>query len=97
MAQLAIFLSGPISGLGHKVEDKTGLTGKYNITLNWSPGLGTGSTTINGIVTPPPTADDNGAPSIFTALEEQLGLKLQRGTGTVDAVVVDHVERPVSD
>jgi uncharacterized protein (TIGR03435 family) len=79
------------------VEDKTGLTGKYNITLTWSPGSGTGSGSINGIVTPPPTPDDDSAPSIFTALQEQLGLKLQRRTGTVDAVVVDHVERPVAD
>jgi uncharacterized protein (TIGR03435 family) len=94
--QLANFLGGPLV-LGRKVEDKTGLTGKYNITLTWSPGSGTGSGSINGIATPPPTPDDDSTPSIFTAVQEQLGLKLQRGTGTVDAVVVDHVERPVAD
>jgi uncharacterized protein (TIGR03435 family) len=96
MEQLANFLGGPIV-LGRKVVDKTGLTGKYNITLNWAPGSGTGSGSINGIATPPPTPDDDSAPSIFTAVQEQLGLKLQRGTGTVDAVVVDHVERPVAN
>jgi uncharacterized protein (TIGR03435 family) len=96
MEQLANSLGGPII-LGRKVTDKTGLTGKYNITLNWLPGSGTGSGSLNGIAMPPPTPDDDSAPSIFTALEEQLGLKMQRGTGTVDAVVVDHVERPVAN
>jgi uncharacterized protein (TIGR03435 family) len=37
------------------------------------------------------------APNIFQALEDQLGLKLQRGTETIDVVVVDHIERPAAN
>lgn len=42
---------------------------------------------------PPRPADSNG-PSIFTALQEQLGLKLESTKGSVDLLVIDHIERP---
>jgi uncharacterized protein (TIGR03435 family) len=84
------YLSSPISSLaftlsneadvGRLVVDKTGLAGHYDITLTWTPDEGLG-------------ADDAG-PSIFTALEEQLGLKLVPAKGPVDTIVVDHAEQP---
>jgi uncharacterized protein (TIGR03435 family) len=85
MQQLADFLTHA-PAVGHRVMDKTGLTGKYSfmLTFNASPGVGSADA----------AAPDDSAPSVFTALEEQLGLRLQRGTVTVDAVVVDHVEHP---
>jgi uncharacterized protein (TIGR03435 family) len=92
MDQLANFLTQPMMGLGRPVKDKTGLTGKYNFSLNWTPDQGLGSGPMGG-APPPPSGGDLG-PSIFTALQEQLGLKLQPSTGTFDVVVVDHVERP---
>jgi uncharacterized protein (TIGR03435 family) len=90
--QLADFLQGSM-GVSRMVKDKTGLTGKYNFTLNWTPDAAAGAGSVEGFKAAP-GADDSNAPSIFTALQEQLGLKLQAGTGTIDAVVVDHVERP---
>ena len=69
--------------MGVLVVDKTGLTGMYDWTLNWSPDNGSGGKTEN---------DD--APSLYTALQEQLGLKLVKARGPVDAVVIDHIDKP---
>jgi uncharacterized protein (TIGR03435 family) len=89
MPQLAKLLS---SRTGRRVEDRTGLAGSYDINLEWKPTL-----------TPPPSPEAGGpdflpadpAPSsIFGAVEEQLGLKLQSIKGTSDVIVIDHVERP---
>jgi uncharacterized protein (TIGR03435 family) len=66
---------------GRPVVDRTGLTGRFDFTLTWAP---EGST-------------DTDAPSIFTALQEQLGLKLEPTTGPVDVLVIDSVERPIPD
>jgi uncharacterized protein (TIGR03435 family) len=68
--------------LERTVVDKTGLTGRFDIYLEYTP---------ESSATPP--ADD-AAPSIFTAVQEQLGLKLESGKGPVDLLVIDHVERP---
>ena len=68
------------------VVDNTGLKGKYDFTLQWTPDDMTG-----GREDAAPT--DSG-PSIYTALQEQLGLRLDSTKGPVDAVVVDHVEMP---
>lgn len=64
------------------VIDKTGLTGEFDFHLQWA---------ADDLVRPP---DGAGLPSIFTALEEQMGLKLRPGKGPVKTLVVDHVERP---
>ncbi|HEV1287836.1 MAG TPA: TIGR03435 family protein [Bryobacteraceae bacterium] len=66
--------------LDRPVIDATGLKGVFNFTLDYSPGDAAPS--------------DNAGPSIFTALTEQLGLKLEAGKGPVDILVIDHVERP---
>jgi bla regulator protein BlaR1 len=83
--------------LGRTVVDKTGLTGKFDVKLQWTPdqaqlqamappgGLPPGM--------PAPQFDPNG-PSIFTALQEQLGLKLDSEKGPVDILIIDHVEKP---
>lgn len=62
------------------VVDRTGLTGFYNYTLHWAPETET------------PSADD--APQIFTAVQEQLGLKLERTKVPMQVLVIDHLERP---
>lgn len=68
--------------LGRVVVDKTGITGRYKIALAWTPDDRAG-----------PASADSG-PSIFTALEEQLGLKLESAKGPVEVLVIDHVEMP---
>jgi uncharacterized protein (TIGR03435 family) len=65
------------------VVDKTGLTANYNFQLSWSPDDAA-----------PPSPDVAAPPDIFTALEEQLGLKLQPGKDEMDTFVIDHVEYP---
>lgn len=62
--------------------DKTGLSGKFDFTLNWTPDGGTGS-----------TSSDTGL-SLFTALQEQLGIRLEATKAPVDVIVIDHVEMP---
>lgn len=68
--------------LHRTVIDKTGLTGQYDFLLKWTADDETD------------TSPDSSTPSIFTALQEQLGLKLQSTKGPVDTLVVDHVEMP---
>jgi bla regulator protein BlaR1 len=82
--------------LNRTIVDKTGLTGQYDITLQWTPdeeqipkGMGNGSP-INGGAPP----EDSSGPSIFTAIQEQLGLKLESQKGPVEILVIDHVEEP---
>jgi uncharacterized protein (TIGR03435 family) len=62
------------------VVDKTGFTGRYDVALNWDPRNGQDSTSTE--------------PSIFTALEEQLGLHLKPTKTTVETIVIDHLEMP---
>ena len=85
--------------VGRSVIDRTGLKGVYDIHLRWTPDIvrqqasatPTSTVRINGV-----EFDPNG-PSIFTALQEQLGLKLESERGTVEALVIDHIERPTPD
>ena len=82
---------------GRPVVNQTGLQGLYDFTLKWTPGEGEGLM-MGGPPGPPPAGappppDANG-PTIFTALQEQLGLKLESQKAPMDTVVIDHVERP---
>ncbi len=96
MSQLAESLSVQI---GRTVVDRTGLTGVYDFTLKWTPDenqpqMFPGPREGSG---PPPdrtTTADNSGPSIFTAIQEQLGLKLESQKGPVPIVVIDRIEKP---
>jgi len=78
--------------LGRTVVDKTGLTGKYDITLHWTPD------DMQLAQLPPdaprPAVSDANGPSIFTAIQEQLGLKLESQKGPVEMIVIDRAEKP---
>ena len=83
---------------GRTVIDKTGLTGTYDLLLDWVPSrlaapVGPGSLIQPGTYGPAPAADAEG-PSLFTAIEEQLGLKLVPAKAPVEVVVIDHIELP---
>jgi uncharacterized protein (TIGR03435 family) len=84
--QLASLISWLSSQLGRPIVDKTGLTGKYNIDLHWTPDPGPGSEDA--------APSDASGPSIFTAVQEQLGLKLNSTKGPVETLVIDHAEPP---
>lgn len=81
--------------LGHPVLDKTELKGVYDFKLQFTPDdrLLPPSGLAPNERLPLPPADSN-APSLFDALREQLGLKLESGKGPVEVIVIDHVERP---
>jgi len=70
--------------LSKSVINKTNLSGHYDVELRWTPE----SSAIR------PDVSDQNAPDIFTAIQEQLGLKLQSAKGPVRVFVIDHVERP---
>ncbi|HVY93543.1 MAG TPA: TIGR03435 family protein [Bryobacteraceae bacterium] len=74
-----------LSRLEHQIViDQTGLTGEYQIELHWAPGSGVAD------AAPP---DSSNAPSLFAAVQEQLGLKLESRHGPLDSIVVDHAEK----
>ncbi len=94
MSQLATTLS---IWVNRTVVDRTGLTGSFDLELSWTP-----EQLPQGRGDPPPGApplppiDPNG-PSIFTAVQEQLGLKLDSQRGPVEVLVIDGVEQPTED
>lgn len=79
---------GQLTNMVHRaVRDKTGLQGGFDFTLKYAPDR-------DGPPDPAGGVPQDDAPSIFAALEEQLGLKLQPDKGPVATVVIDHVEQP---
>jgi uncharacterized protein (TIGR03435 family) len=84
MEQIALLLTARV---GRQTVNRTGLNGEYDLDLRWAP-------------EPPAGARDAGvpaAPSIFTAIEEQLGLKLAPARAPVEVLVIDAVEQPAPD
>ena len=77
------------SDLGRNVIDRTELTGTFDVHLKWSIDPLTGPAGPGA--EPPP---DLAGPSLFTALQEQLGLRLESTKGPVEVLVIDHIEKP---
>jgi uncharacterized protein (TIGR03435 family) len=80
LESLPALLTGEVD---RPVVDKTGLTGNYDFTLRFAPGLSAGL--------------NSDAASIFTALEEQLGLKLEPSKAPLEVLVIDHIEKPTGN
>jgi uncharacterized protein (TIGR03435 family) len=92
LSQLATALSPMVQRV---IIDRTGLTGLFDIELKWTPDQFPQGAPPPGAPALPPI-DPNG-PSIFTALQEQLGLKLEATRGPVDVLVIDSVSQPTPD
>ncbi|HEV2418951.1 MAG TPA: M56 and DUF3738 domain-containing protein [Terriglobia bacterium] len=93
---MAAFADDLSRQLDRTVIDKTGLTGRYDFTLTWTPWRG--QTGISASDRPAEAGSsaqpDTSGPSIFTAVQQQLGLKLKPAKGPVEVLVIDHVEPP---
>ena len=95
---LSQFVAGPLSDLARRtVIDKTGLTGMYDFALKFAPETAGTAGPFALLQVPPPAAIDPDAPNLFTAVQEQLGLKLESARGPVEVVVIDKFERPTLD
>jgi uncharacterized protein (TIGR03435 family) len=70
------------------VTNATGLTAKYDFTLSWA---------MEGMALPGSTPSGDSGPTIFAALQEQLGLKLEQKKGPVDRIVIDHIDKAPSE
>ncbi len=86
LSRLATALSG--FGVETIVIDRTGLTGNYDMELHWTPEM------LRAAAAGTPTGD---GPSLFTALQEQFGLKLESARGPVEYLVIDSAEQPTPD
>jgi uncharacterized protein (TIGR03435 family) len=88
MTMFVNLLAGP---LNRPVINKTGLTGRYDIDLHYAPGSGQAPPveTVESA-----QRDSSSEASLFTAIQEQLGLRLESTKGPVEMLIVDHIERP---
>jgi uncharacterized protein (TIGR03435 family) len=84
IAALAVLLSGS-RDIDRPIIDRTGLDGTFDVNLRWTPDAAG------------PTADGANFGSIFTAIQEQLGLKLESQKALIEVTVIDSVERPTAD
>ena len=84
LSRLADMLSPRV---GRPVQDRTGLAGNFEFDLQWRSELGKETTLDANLPDSLPT-------SIFTALQDQLGLKLESTKGSTDVLVIEHVEQP---
>jgi len=91
-------LLGTLQGmLDRPVVDKTGLTGLYDIKLEWIPGSEAPPGPFGPNPNAPPPGPPADGPTIFSAVQEQLGLRLEGARGPVEVVVVDSAQKPVEN
>jgi uncharacterized protein (TIGR03435 family) len=89
---MALFTKMLSQRLDHTIIDRTNLTGRFDLRLQWTPGVG--ETPFDPGGNPLSPAADTSGPSIFAALQEQLGLELKSTKGPVEVLVIDHAEKP---
>jgi len=92
VAAVIRFLSNQLDRI---VVDKTNLQGLYDFNLKWTPEVRPATGAAGATAPEPPLLSD--PPSIFTALREQLGLKLESGKGPVEVLIIDSAERPAEN
>jgi uncharacterized protein (TIGR03435 family) len=86
MDRIAEALTSPPTGIDRHIRDRTGLSGTFDVSLEWS--------VVSDTVQAPITLQDDMPPRFLEALKTQLGLRLRSTKGPVDILVVDHIERP---
>jgi uncharacterized protein (TIGR03435 family) len=89
MTRIASFLMTPFTGVDRPVLDRTGLTGSFDMSVEWS-------LPPDPAQSPTSQVEDTG-PTFLEALREQLGLRLEPTKAPVDVLVIDHVEKPTPD
>jgi uncharacterized protein (TIGR03435 family) len=92
---MATFAEALSLSVDRKVVDRSGLTGYYEFELSFSPDFGAPGGPLPPGVAPPPSGPDLG--SLYRALQEQLGVKLESTRGTVEVIVIDQIARPTPD
>ncbi len=97
-ADIKAFINILAARVGRPVLDQTGLKGIYDFKLEWTPEVGEGMMKGGPLdkAEGAPAPDPSG-PSIFTALQEQLGLKLEAQNGPAEVIVIDRVEKPTAN
>jgi uncharacterized protein (TIGR03435 family) len=90
MEEFAQLLQGSV--LDRPVVDQTGIAGRFDFTLTWTPDP-TQFTGL-GVTVPPPSDDPTAPPDLFTAIVQQLGLRLEATKAQVGVVVIDKLEKP---
>jgi uncharacterized protein (TIGR03435 family) len=91
---LAVLVNNLSQILGRPIIDKTGLNGLFDYELHWTPGMEQAPGAFGPNDLPPPPSADASSPSIFTALQDQLGLRLESAKSSVEVVVIDSAEKP---
>ena len=89
---MELFVKQLAGQLGRSVVDRTGLKGDFDFELQWAAGGNRSIAPKEGGADSPAPADTSG-PTIFTAVQEQLGLKLEAQKGPVEMLVIDRAER----
>lgn len=89
---MTVFAAQLAQQLGRSVTDKTGLTGNYDIKLEWTPDESQSPFPRDPAAEAAHPIDTTG-PTVFTALQEQLGLKLESQKGAVEMIVIDRIEK----
>lgn len=85
--------------LGRDVIDKTDLKGTYDVSLSWTPEVGQGGGPLGGPPPPDAVSGSGGGdgPTIYTALQEQLGLRLETTKGPVKVLVIESISKPTEN
>jgi uncharacterized protein (TIGR03435 family) len=95
MTSLAQYLSH--STVDRKVVDGTGLTGHYDLSLDWTPQHRSSPGASESAPDAGTLPEAPSGPSIYTAVREQLGLKLEPQKGSIDVLVIDHIDQPTAN
>jgi len=91
MAEFAAVMQS--AAMDRPVVDRTGLAGKYDFNLTWTPD----DSQFRSLGPRPPAPENPSVPGLFTAIEEQLGLRMESTRAAVEVLVIDRIEKPTPD